>query len=50
MNASISNLYEMQAKIYQGLEQLDTLNDKYKNKQEKTFINTFLRVMDRMSN
>lgn len=50
MESAISKLYEMQSKIYQGLEQMDALNDKYKSKQEKSFINTFLHVMDRMSN
>ena len=46
----ITNLKETQQGIIKGLEYLSVLNENYKTKQEKSFMNTFLHVMDRMSN
>lgn len=46
----MQEMRETQGRIMRGLELLDHLHIDYKHKQERTFINTFLHVMDRMSN
>ena len=43
-------MQQMQSVILEKLETISSLNNEFKEKQERHFLKTFLHVMDRVSN
>lgn len=48
--SALEEMQEMQTIILKKIENLNELNNEYKDKQEKHFLKTFIHVMDRISN